>query len=104
MSTLPKTLLLSLWLCCLVMMAVPLAGAQPPRRAEPETTGNAEQREEQNSRTAVSRRQATQIVSERFEGRILNVRLEGKRWRVRLDNDGTVFNVFVDAQTGAVSR
>ncbi len=52
----------------------------------------------------VSRRRASELASELHEGRILNMRLEDGHWRVRMDSEGTVFNVFVNAQTGEVSR
>jgi len=31
------------------------------------------------------------------------VQLENNNWRVRMDRDGTVFNVFVNSSSGAVS-
>jgi hypothetical protein len=30
--------------------------------------------------------------------------MDGSNWRVRIDQNGTVFNVFVDGRTGEVSR
>ena len=52
----------------------------------------------------VSRRQASNIASSRYEGRVVGIRLENNsHWRVRMDNDGTVFNVFVNASSGDVN-
>lgn len=52
----------------------------------------------------VSQREASDIARDRFPGKVLNIRLEDSRWRVRMDENGTVFNVFVDADNGRVSR
>tara|TARA_R100001143_G_C3342437_1_gene124973 strand:- start:732 stop:1106 length:375 start_codon:yes stop_codon:yes gene_type:complete len=53
---------------------------------------------------AVSRRQALNLAQDRFQGRVLSVRMIGSDWRIRVDQNGTVFNVFVDGSTGEVSR
>ena len=58
----------------------------------------------QEARTRISKRQASELAQKNYDGRVLNVRLEGDQWRVRMDEDGKVFNVFVHAQTGKVSR
>lgn len=55
-------------------------------------------------RTRISRREASDLARAAFEGRVLSIRLERGLWRVRMDQDGKVFNVFVDANTGKVSR
>jgi len=53
----------------------------------------------------VSRSEASGRARDSFpDGKVLSIRLEERRWRVRMDENGTVFNVFVDAQSGAVSR
>ncbi len=52
----------------------------------------------------ISRRQALNLASGRYDGRVLGVvQLENNNWRVRMDRDGTVFNVFVNSSSGAVS-
>lgn len=52
----------------------------------------------------VSRRQAMNLASGRYEGRVLGVvQVDNNNYRVRMDRDGTVFNVFVNASSGAVS-
>ena len=54
--------------------------------------------------TAISMREASDIARGSYSGRVLSIRLDGRRWRVRMDEEGTVFNVFVDAESGLVSR
>ncbi len=53
---------------------------------------------------SVSRQQALNLVRNSFQGRVLSVRTDGGNWRVRVDQNGTVFNVFVDSRTGEVNR
>jgi uncharacterized membrane protein YkoI len=53
---------------------------------------------------SISRQQALNLARGRFQGRVLSVRPDGSDWRVRIDQNGTVFNVFVDGSTGEVSR
>ena len=53
---------------------------------------------------SISRQQALNLARVRFQGRVLSVRMDGSNWRVRIDQNGTVFNVFVDGRTGEVSR
>src|SRR5690554_1345771 len=55
--------------------------------------------------SGISRRQASDLARDRFQGRVLNIRMdEDNRWRVRLDQNGRVFNVFVDARSGEISQ
>jgi uncharacterized membrane protein YkoI len=58
----------------------------------------------QEQQTRISRREASDLARSSYPGRVLSIRLEGRRWRVRMDEEGTVFNVFVDADNGAVLR
>lgn len=52
----------------------------------------------------ISRRQALNLASGRYDGRVLGVvQMENNNWRVRMDRDGTVFNVFVNSSSGAIS-
>lgn len=60
--------------------------------------------EQQEQQTAIDRREASDRARQAYPGRVLNVTLSGRRWRVRMDEEGTVFNVFVDADTGTVMR
>ena len=53
----------------------------------------------------ITRRQASAIASDRFEGRVLGIMMDNSNntYRVRMDRDGTVFNVFINANSGDVS-
>mgnify|MGYP003996069613 FL=1 len=53
----------------------------------------------------ISRRQASNIASDRYEGSVLGIVLDSSsnNWRVRMDSEGTVFNVFINANSGDVS-
>ena len=53
---------------------------------------------------AISRQQALNLVQDSFQGRVLSVRMDSGNWQVRVDQDGTVFNIFVDGRTGEVNR
>lgn len=72
---------------------------------DPQTQNNLLTPEPGEREPPVSRRQASDLARDSFPaGRQISIRLEERRWRVRMDENGTVFNVFVDAQSGAVSR
>lgn len=60
--------------------------------------------QEQEDTTQVTRREASDLARGAYPGRVLSIRLEGRHWRVRMDEEGTVFNVFVDADNGQVLR
>lgn len=92
-------LLLSVW-CCTPALAQDNPG--PARSLLPQT--NLLEQQEDAERTPISRREASEIARERFQGRVLNIRLENRHWRVRMDQEGNVFNVLVDADTGAAAR
>ncbi len=97
----------------------PLAAAQAPRggvagnsestRALPDLPsqvipGNNLAPSKSGSEPAVSRQQALNIAQDRFQGRVLSVRIVDNDWRIRVDQNGTVFNVFVNGRSGEVSR
>ena len=63
---------------------------------------NAQRQEEQQTR--ISRREASDIAKARYGGKVINITPGGPVWRVRMDLDGTVADVLVNAETGAVSR
>lgn len=63
-----------------------------------------DERDAQDARTRISRRQASELARDTFSGRVLSIRLDDGHWRVRMDQEGTVFNVLVDAATGDVAR
>src|SRR5687768_2676768 len=60
------------------------------------------QREEPQTR--ISRQEASDIAKASYGGRVIGIRLDRQVWRVRMDLDGTVVDVLVNAETGAVSR
>ncbi len=62
------------------------------------------QTQNEDPQTNITRRQAYDIARENFSGRVLSIRLEHSEWRVRMDQDGTVFNILVHADTGVISR
>lgn len=70
-------------------------------RAQSDLLPRAEVREEA---PAISRREATDLARGAYPGRVLGIRLEGPHWRIRMDDNGTVFNVLVDAESGEVIR
>ena len=90
-------------------LGLALAMSQHARPAEAPPPGVEEGRGQEVAPAApqqeprINRRRASELVSEQYAGRILSIRLEGRRWRVRLDNGGTVYNVFVDANSGRLS-
>lgn len=59
---------------------------------------------QEEPQTRVSRRQASDIARASYGGKVLSIRLDRQLWRVRMDLDGTVVDVLVDSDTGAVSR
>lgn len=83
-------------------MASTLSSA--PRHFAPDRENN-----NTDSLKVSSAQQATQLVQSRFQGKVLKVqssKVNGHPgYRVKLlANDGVVFYVLVDAQTGSVSR
>jgi len=58
--------------------------------------------------TAISQRRALELVRARFPGNVVSinqVRQGGAlQYRVRMDNDGNIYTVYVNAQTGAITR
>lgn len=58
----------------------------------------------QDAEPPVTRRQASDIARDRFGGRVLSIRMDKGQWRMRMDQEGTVFDVLVNASSGEVSR
>jgi uncharacterized membrane protein YkoI len=75
------------------------AEAQPGNRGERQQDLRTQEAEEE---PRISRRQASDLVRDRYPGRVLNVTLERGVWRVRVDNEGTVFTVLVDGESGRI--
>jgi hypothetical protein len=92
---------------CLSLFALPLFAAESDGRGQIPLNSLLPQSSERVPNRAsplVSQRQASDLARENFDGRILNIRRDDNNWRVRMDSEGTVFNVFVNATTGNVSR
>ena len=90
---------LLLFLGCLLLSPLQLVMA-----ANQENQNNFIPRGQEEPQTRISQRQASDIARASYQGKVLSVRLERQVWRVRIDLDGTVVDVLVDANTGAVSR
>ena len=113
-TTLPRRKALHWKASCVLAMGLLLSAgllqAQPERgqgRVPPQNNllqDQVDAPESQDPRTRISRREASELARDRFSGRVLSIRLDEGRWRVRMDQDGTVFNVLVDAATGDVAR
>jgi uncharacterized membrane protein YkoI len=88
-------------ICSLLLQ--PCALAQPGNRSA-QAQANEPDNTSVQSETTIDRRKASELASKQHKGRVLNIRLEKDVWRVRMDNEGTVFDVFVNASTGEVSR
>jgi uncharacterized membrane protein YkoI len=98
-----KTRLLYIFFTLLVLLSgVRAVYAQGPREEEVQTQLLDAEAEEASTR--ISRREASELARDAFEGRVLSVRLEDGHWRIRMDQEGNVFNVLVDANTGRVTR
>ncbi|MGJ8690163.1 MAG: PepSY domain-containing protein [Gammaproteobacteria bacterium] len=57
---------------------------------------------------AISQRRALELVRARFPGNVVSinqVRQSGRlQYRVRMDDEGNIYTVYVNAQTGAITR
>ena len=93
------------------VMAMP-AHAQllPPPATPPiqlDNVGGTGQRRAQPPAVKISERQAVEIARASYPGNVLRISLIGQganmRYQLRMENEGKVFTVFVDANTGAVS-
>ncbi|HTR01394.1 MAG TPA: PepSY domain-containing protein [Candidatus Acidoferrum sp.] len=58
----------------------------------------------QDQSSSITQRKASDLARGAYPGQVLGVRREGDHWRVRMMDGGTVYNVFVDAESGAVLR
>jgi len=91
----------ALMACSLLAIAPALLAANQEAPVQSSLLANPEAQEQA---ARVSRRDASDLAREVFHGRVLSIRLDSGKWRVRMDQEGTVFNVMVDANTGEVSR
>jgi len=64
-------------------------------------------RQAQTPAPRISQRQAIGLAREQFAGNVLRISLIGQgnnlRYQIRMENEGKIFTVFVNANTGAVS-
>ncbi len=96
----------------MLSMLAPLSRAQPP----PQQDQNDSNRSNFSPRIRngavraplqINELQAVNIVRQRFAGTVLRINLIGeatnRRYQIRMENEGKVFTVFVNANTGVVS-
>jgi uncharacterized membrane protein YkoI len=78
---------------------------QPPQLDISNNPRNARQVE--TPAPSISQRQAIELARQQFPGNILRITLIGQgnaiRYQIRMENEGKIFTVFVNANTGAVS-
>lgn len=64
-------------------------------------------RQAQTPAPQISERQAIGLARQQFTGNVLRISLIGQgnnlRYQIRMENEGKIFTVFVNANTGAVS-
>ena len=80
---------------------------QPCVQAQQGNGRGQEQQEESaevEQETRIDRREASDIARRAYGGRVVSIRLEQGEWRVRIDDEGTVFDVYVNASTGRTRR
>ena len=94
------------WLLLGILTVVQPGYAQSSREAPREEARESSEQASTRGEEAVtiSRRKASELAREAYDGRVLSVRLDRGQWRIRMDEDGTVFNVLVNAESGKVSR
>ena len=94
-----------LLLASALLVFMPVASAQqtlaPDRNGE-EREAPVVRRAITEEEASISRREASDLAREHHEGRVLSVRFEEGNWTVRMDDEGTVFNVVVDAVDGTI--
>lgn len=78
---------------------------QPGQLDRATTPGAVRQQETPTPR--ISRPQAVELAGQQFAGNVLRISLVGQgaalRYQIRMENEGKIFTVFVNANTGAVS-
>lgn len=56
----------------------------------------------------ISQRQALELVRARFPGNVVSINQvqlnEALQYRVRMDNEGSIYTVYVNADTGVITR
>jgi uncharacterized iron-regulated membrane protein len=78
---------------------------QPPQLDR--ATNPRDLRQTQTPTPRITQQQALEIAGQQFAGNVLRISLvmQGNtlRYQIRMENEGKIFTVFVDANTGAVS-
>ena len=95
----------------LVAMQPGLAQVSPSvRPGQLDINNNTSPRDVRQSQTPaprISERQAINLARQQFAGNVLRISLVGQgnnlRYQIRMENEGKIFTVFVNANTGAVS-
>ncbi len=85
-----------------------IAPAVQPGQLDINNSGSSQDvRQSQLPAPQISERQAISLAREQFSGNVLRISLIGQgqklRYQIRMENEGKIFTVFVDANTGAVS-
>lgn len=72
------------------------------------TGGSREARSVPQANTRITERQAVNLARQQFAGNVLRISLVGEgasqRYQIRMENEGKVFTVFVNANSGRVTR
>jgi uncharacterized membrane protein YkoI len=104
-----KTLLLTVMLLSLAQISqAQLAPAVQPGQLDINNSNSSRDgRQAQVPAPRISERQAIDLARQQFVGNVLRISLVGQgdslRYQIRMENEGKIFTVFVDANTGAVS-
>ena len=93
------------------LLALPVyAQLLPPPPTPPidlDNIGGNDQRRAQPPSVKISERRAVEIARQAYGGNVLRISLIGQganmRYQLRMENEGKIFTVFVDANTGAIS-
>jgi len=106
-----KTILSLILLCLTSFAAASLQAADSQNFLPPSERGERADRAErlpergaESAGEAISRDQASELARQYAPGRVLNIRRDEQNWRVRVDQDGSVSDVLVNAESGRVSR
>ncbi|MEX0962618.1 MAG: PepSY domain-containing protein [Pseudohongiellaceae bacterium] len=92
-----------------LLAVVQLAHAQniPVQPAQIDINRSDNTRPNAQAAPRVTQRQAVEIARQRFEGNILRISLVGEgaaqRYQIRMEDEGKVFTVFVNVNTGRIS-
>lgn len=90
-------------LLCVGLLSLPVAAVQAQQVLLAQQSGDAAAQAPR-----ISQREALELVRARFPGNVVSiseVQQDGAlQYRVRMDNDGNIFTVYVDADTGTIRR